>query len=277
MFFQKFDDRDRPVLTVVIVHFNTPELTADCVKSLVAIFAASTLATAYEIVVIDNRSETAHFEALSASLGAMANNRLILARNCLNAGFGLGCMLGLNYSAGKYVAFVNSDTSFDEDAFTPLVAYMDANDDVGVTGPTHKDMNGRVCRSFGEFNTLASRVFGRWLGSRFSAQRPPDPKATYDRPVTVDFVYGSFMMFRLEALAAAGGFDPNIFLFYEEMDICYRLKALGYKAVYYSGASFRHIGQASFAKPEIIKLESDISLLYIVRKNGDSSTISYFI
>jgi GT2 family glycosyltransferase len=144
---------------------------------------------------------------------------------------------------------------------------MDANDNVGVAAPTHREMNGQVSRSFGEFDTTASRVLGRWASSKFRSDASPDPKATYDQPVAVDFVYGSFMMFRLEALAAAGGFDPNIFLFYEEMDICYRLKTLGYSAVYYPGVSFRHIGQASFTKPEIIKLESDISLLYLIRKN----------
>lgn len=65
-----------------------------------------------------------------------------------------------------------------------------------------------------------------------------------------------------------GGFDPSIFLFYEEMDICQRLQKLGYRCVFHPGVSFRHIGQVSVRALLDTKLESDLSLLYVMRKYG---------
>lgn len=244
-------------LTIVLVHFNTPEVTTACVASLLDMRGSSSTRFAWRIVIVDNRSETAAFEALMAGLDALADPNVILVRNCLNAGFGLGCMLALNYSAAPYIAFVNSDTRFDTDCFSPLRAFLDAHPDVGVIGAQHLSANGIPERSFGYEERLIDRLTGR-------RRKAP---VTTNGPVDVDYVFGAFMLFRREALAVTGGFDPTIFLFYEEMDVCQRLRKKGYRCVFHPGASFRHIGQASVRTLLDTKPESDLSLLYVVRKN----------
>jgi GT2 family glycosyltransferase len=248
------------VLTIVLVHFNTPDVTFQCVASLLALRAAATLPIDWRIVVVDNRSENDAFLELKASLDDLASDTVILVRNCLNAGFGLGCMLGLNYSAGRYVAFVNSDTRFDADCFTPLMAHLEANPDIGVIGPQHLSADGLPERSFGFEERLRDRLTGR--------RRTKDASKIIEQPMDVDYVFGAFMLFRREALAVTGGFDPAIFLFYEEMDVCHRLRKAGYRCVYFPGVSFRHVGQASVRAMPDTKPESDLSLLYVVRKNG---------
>lgn len=258
---------DRTKLTIVIVHFNTVVLTVTCVRSLLAVLENSPLADQFAVVIVDNRSESAEFDRLCTDLDSLARPEVILARNCMNSGFGLGCMLGLNYSAGDFVAFVNSDTQFDEDAFSPLIDYLEAHQDVGVIAPQHRGVDGAPERSFSRFDSIPYRLLGRRLSEIVGFDRGADPRKTYDEPVIVDFVFGSFMLFRREALAVTGGFDPNIFLFYEEMDLCYRLRQRGYKCVFFPGVGFRHVGQASFKQKDIIKLESDLSLLYLLRKN----------
>lgn len=246
-------------LTIVLVHFNTPDVTTQCVASLLTMRAASAQPIHWRIVVVDNRSETDAFLKLKAGLDALANDAVILVRNCLNAGFGLGCMLGLNYSAGRFVAFVNSDTRFDEDCFTPLMAHLDANPDVGVIGPQHLSADGVPERSYGYDERLLDRLTGR---------RRTNAPTTKDQPIDVDYVFGAFMLFRREALSVTGGFDPTIFLFYEEMDICQRLRTAGYRCVFFPGVGFRHVGQASVRAISDTKPESDLSLLYVMRKNG---------
>ena len=256
-----------PTLTIVIVHFNTAQITGHCVATLLKVLDPSPLKGLFEIVVIDNRSEPDQYYALDAQLKALQHPSIILARSCINTGFGLGCMLGLNHSAGQYVAFVNSDTFFEEDCFTPLVAYLDAHPKAGVVTPQHLGEDGKPSRSFARFDSLRARLIGTWLEKATSKRNHPDPGAQYSEPVPVDFVFGSFMLFRLEALAVSGGFDAALFLYYEEMDICWRLREAGYETIFFPGASFRHIGAASTKQSRELRLESLLSLQHVFRKN----------
>ncbi|MCW2284319.1 GT2 family glycosyltransferase [Rhodoblastus acidophilus] len=254
-------------LTIVLVHFNTPQATARCVASALNVVRPA-FGEAFRIVVVDNRSDPSHFERLQAEIAALAAPEVLLFRNCINAGFGLGCMMALNFSAGGFIAFINSDTEFDTDCFSPLIRRMQAEPAIGVIGPQHLSQEGAPTRSYGFDDGLCAR-----LGRRGKF----DPAALPVAPLDVDYVFGAFMMFRREALAQCGGFDPTIFLFYEEMDICQRLRAAGWRIVFDPGASFRHIGQASFRGADT-KPESDLALLYVVRKNkGFFSWLALFL
>ena len=84
-------------LTVAIVHYNTPDLTARCLSSALAVLRAGAPG-AFRIVVVDNRSANPHFEALRDAIDALDAPEVLLVRSCINGGFGLGCMTALNYS-----------------------------------------------------------------------------------------------------------------------------------------------------------------------------------
>jgi GT2 family glycosyltransferase len=244
-------------LTVAIVHFNTPVATMRCLASLLRVLRPA-LTGGFAIVVVDNRSEKDNFERLQAEVAALAAPEIQLVRNCINAGFGLGCMMALNFSAGPFIAFVNSDTQFDDDCFSPLIEHLEAHRDIGLIGPQHLSEGGEPERSYG---------FNESFRTRLGWRKKFDPARTPAEPIDVDYVFGAFMMFRREALAQCGGFDPTIFLFYEEMDICQRIRAIGRRVVFFPGARFRHLGQASFSAGTDTKPESDLSALYIMRKN----------
>ena len=64
-----------------------------------------------------------------------------------------------------------------------------------------------------------------------------------------------------------GGFDPNIFLYYEEMDLCFRLKKAGFGAYFFPEVSFCHLGNGSGAVSEDLRFESLLSMLYVMRKH----------
>jgi len=245
-------------LTVVIVHYNTPDLTSRGLSSALRVLRSG-MPGAFKIVVVDNRSETAALEALCAAVAAMDAPEIILARNCINAGFGLGCMTALNYSAGEFIAFVNSDTQFDDDCFSPLIAHLRAHPDIGAIGPQQLSEAGAPVRSYG---------FNESFLSRLKFRRKHDVFADSGAPKDVDYLFGAFMMFRREALAQCGGFDPTIFLFYEEMDICFRLRASGWRVVFFPDAGYRHLGQGSVSAIPDTKPESDLSLFYVIRKNN---------
>jgi len=79
-------------------------------------------------------------------------------------------------------------------------------------------------------------------------------------------VSGAFMFFDAKKFEDVGGFDPNIFLFYEEMDICQRLKHKGYTTVFYPDSSFTHY-QGKSSGSISMKNELTISYLYVIQKN----------
>jgi N-acetylglucosaminyl-diphospho-decaprenol L-rhamnosyltransferase len=255
-----------PLLTIVIVHFNTAQLTQRCILSMLNLLDKGPLTGSFEISIVDNRSDIFEFNTLDIFIQGLNRRDIFLNRSCMNTGFGLGCMLALNKSAGKYLAFINSDTFFEEDCFAPLVQFMDAHPNAGIVTPQHKDGQGRLMRSFSRFDSIGSRFVGSWF-SRLSLRESPRYPIVLGSAKLVDFVFGSFMFVRRDSFAVVGGFDPNIFLYYEEMDLCLRLKKAGFGAYFYPDVSFFHLGNGSGAVSEDLRFESLLSMLYIMRKH----------
>lgn len=258
-----------PILTISIVHFNTFDETKKCIESIFRVLDVSPVANRYEISIIDNRSRIDQYQKIEEYIKELKRENVFLQRNCMNSGFGLGCMLSLNQSAGKYIAFVNSDTFFSTDCFTPLIDLVARNPQIGVITPQHLNEAGDIIRSYGFFENLSSRFFGKIFSERrrkILIESDRDIKAEI-----VDFVYGSFMLVQREAFEKIGGFDPNIFLYYEEMDLCLRMKKAGYVTCYYPVGAFHHIGSASTGVPsEDLKFESFLSMLYVIKKHRGS-------
>ena len=102
---------------------------------------------------------------------------------------------------------------------------------------------------------------------KFNPENYPKRKKEYTEPVAVNFVNGAYMFFRTKVFAEVGGFDTSIFLYFEEMDICYRLLKKGYKSVLFPEAKITHYQGVSTGVSKLIKKEAFISYLYVTRKN----------
>ncbi|PQB02950.1 glycosyltransferase family 2 protein, partial [Aureitalea marina] len=98
-------------------------------------------------------------------------------------------------------------------------------------------------------------------------KRYPDRKKEYDQPVVVNWVNGAFMFFRSSDFDAIGGFDTNVFLYFEEMDLGHRLRKIGKQCVLHPGARILHYQGVSIGRSREIDKEAYISYLYVVRKN----------
>ena len=255
----------KPILTISIVHFNTADLTKNCILSLLDVLDSTTLSHSFQISIVDNRSALVEFEKLNKFIKSLNRSEIFLYRNCMNSGFGLGCMLTLNQSSGKYIAFVNSDTFYDEDCFTPLIEILDNNENIGIITPQHKDENGVEIISYGSFESLSGRFLGNLFGRSRNGSKSLAPSVTQK----IDFPFGCFMLVRRDAFEKVGGFDPNIFLYYEEMDLCYRMVKFGYESHFYPTVSFMHIGGGSsdVEMSNTLRYESLVSMIYVVRKH----------
>ncbi|GAA3598965.1 glycosyltransferase family 2 protein [Flavivirga amylovorans] len=248
-------------ISIVIINFNTCKLTVDCIKS---VKEKTSTSLNYEIIVVDNCSQIEDYNALKESLKQYPDVKLV--RSVINSGFSGGNMFGVQFAKGNYIAFLNSDTLLIDDCFSEMLNFMENNKEIGVCGPKQLSKDLKWKKSFDHFHGIRKQVFGKWFIELFSS-KAAKRRTDYEQPIQVDFVQGSFMFFRSEAFAKVGGFDTNIFLYYEEMDICKRLLKNGYKTFHYPKVSFVHYEGESTSLGYTKKIEKMASYLYVLRKS----------
>jgi GT2 family glycosyltransferase len=182
-------------------------------------------------------------------------------RSEVNLGFGAANNLAIERAQAKYIVLLNSDAFLCPDSLKLSVQLMDQHPDVGLSGgrlvgrdyswqPSAR-MFPSVFSDFLVMSGLAhkfrkSRFFGR--GDRTWA----DPM----EPCEVDWVPGAYSIIRADALRKAGLFDPNFFLYCEEVDLCLRIKNSGYKIMYWPQIVVIHIGGESSRQIQSLEISS---------------------
>jgi GT2 family glycosyltransferase len=252
-----------PKLSIIIINYNTAVLTFDCV---VSIIKKTPEALNFEIIVVDNGSNYADFLILKEKIEALGVAFIKLVRSKSNSGFSSGNMIGVQQASGEFLAFVNNDVVFIEDSFSSTINYLKEHADVGVVGLQPIFENGEKQVAFGHFDTFANRFLGYWLYEKLFPKKTKRHK-TYFQAVEVDYVVGSFMLFRSSDFYKINGFDTNIFLYFEEMDICKRLKMINLKSVFIPLINYIHLNGMSTNLGYVKKIELKVSHLYVVRKN----------
>lgn len=251
-------------IAVIIINYNSGKMTHECIDSIVEKTDAS---LNYQIVVVDNCSETEDYLALKQFCDQHPFTNLQLVRSHINTGFGGGNMLGYQFANANYVAFINNDTVFLNDCLSILKSAIEKDISIAVVGGQSYKENGERMVAFDHFASISKELFGRDFLEKYNPKKYPKRKAEYDTPVKVNYVQGSFMLVRTSDFNAVGGFDTNIFLYYEETDLCLRLNKIGKSSYLIPEARYIHYHGASTPQNIAIKTELKISLLYIIRKH----------
>ena len=231
------------VLSVIIPTWNRRALLGDCLASILA----HTQGLEYELIVVDNGSSDGTAGMIERDFPSV---RLI--RNDTNRGFTAACNEGMRRAQGRYLALVNNDTLFRENALGRLVSFLDVHPRAGVVGPLLQNPDGSVQRSALEefLNPKTALLGGEFLAkivrrvSPRAADRFPGTVVSPDQarePREVAWVVGACMVVRREAVLQAGGLDENIFMYAEDMEWCYRLKQAGWSVWYDPAASVVHL------------------------------------
>lgn len=248
-----------------MINYNTANYTIDCIESIIKNTAK---VTTYQFIIIDNASNYENYLLLRNYIDTKAETKHIqLIRSRINTGFGGGNMLGVQYASGKYLAFINNDVLLQNDCLTILKKFMDNNTNIGVCGPQAFKENEEILPTIDHFASLWRELLGRKFLERINPNNYPKRKILYKQPKRGQFVAGSFMFFSAEAFKNVGGFDTNIFLYYEETDICKRLLKHKKLAYLVPEGKFTHFHGASTPKSVSLKAELKISLLYVIRKH----------
>ncbi len=238
-------------LSIVIVNYNTKELTEQTIQ---AVFD-TTHNIEYEIIVADNSSD-------KNKVYSSGDTRVFVIENVENRGFGYACNIGAKAAKGRYVLFLNSDTIMQEDTLDKSVEYMDKNPDIGCLGIRTLLKDGTLdhgCKR-GFPTPINSLCYVLHLDRLF-----PKSKLTggysmsyidEHQTAEVDSVSGAFMLMPKQLFDESGGFDESIFMYGEDIDLCYRVKLMGYKVVYYAEGLMIHLkGQSGLRtkNPVVIK------------------------
>lgn len=259
-------------LSIVIVSWNVKDILCQCLDSIVR----SSVAFPYEIIVVDNASKDD-----TAACVARKYPSVKLIHNEENHGFATANNQGAAVAGGQYLLILNPDTVLFEDTLGSMVHFMDANPDIAMCGPhiLNDDMSQqKSVRNFPSWRGAFYRYtilkylglfkphFERWHNRRFD----------YNRQADIEQLIGAAMLIRRDVFEKMGRFDERYFMYYEEVDLCQRLRNNGYRVVYYPEARLVHLGGKSAKQiPARTRLMMLQSLLLYFRKN--SSSFAFFV
>ncbi len=224
-------------ISVIIVNYKSLNKTLKCLDSLKN---ADWGALSKEIIVVDNASGNGDASAIAA-----AHPELKLVVSDRNLGMGGGNNLGVKAASGRYILILNPDTLIKGDAIVKMSAYLDSHPDAGIVGPKLLNSDGTLqysCLRFPKLHTpiLRRTFFGGLAGRHLNEFLMKD----YDHrdPREVDWLMGSCLMVRKLVPEKDGFlFDERFFMYFEDTDLCRRVKKEhGLKVVYLPSAAVIH-------------------------------------
>jgi GT2 family glycosyltransferase len=255
--------------SIIIVSFNTREVLRECLDSVVRESAALRV----QILVVDNNSA-------DGSIAMVEHDcpQVQLIRSPVNLGFGAANNVALTMATGQYFVLLNSDAFFQPGALSLAIGHMDSSPECGLGGGLLIGRDGSQQPSSRSFHSLVhDAIVMTGLAAAF-------PKSHFfghfDRTwadvhaaAQVDWVPGAFSIIRPAALARAGIFDPAFFLYYEEVDLCRRIKQLGYSIWYWPDIVIVHIGGESSRQLKTLEVSSKAAQVVLWRMR---STLLYY-
>ena len=251
-------------LSIIIVSWNVRSELLDCLRSI----QQNVPSHSYEVIVVDNASTDGTIDAVKQGFPEIQ-----LIANTKNSGFAAANNDGIKQSRGEYILILNPDTITPSSSLDVLVKFMDDNKDVGMCGPKLLNCDGTAQQSIHRFpsfrGALHRHTAFKFLGIFKNQYKKWIMKdVSYDNQMDVDQVMGAALMTRRSLLKSVGLMDERFFMYYEEVDLCYRIKQAGWRIVYVPEATITHLGGCSSRQiPAGKHIMAMTSLLLFFRKN----------
>jgi GT2 family glycosyltransferase len=244
-----------PALSVVIVNFNSGDDTRECLRTV----AADLASVEWQAIVIDNAST----DGSATRIEQRPNVKVIV--NAANRGFGAAINQGARTPAAPLLWLLNPDCRVEPGAFVALLETLDRHPDCAIAAPQLINADGSVQASargeptawtglFGRHGLLAN-IFPRSAMTRRNLQSR-DLVASGAESTPVDWVMGASMLIRREMFDAVGGFDERYFLYWEDADLCHRLRQRGWSTRFVPRARVVHSGGASAKTSSALAIRS---------------------
>jgi GT2 family glycosyltransferase len=219
----------RPVLSAIVVNYNDRE---NIGRSLSSILNGAK-GVAAEVIVVDNASSDGSAEIVAADFPSV---RLI--RSAENLGFAKANNLAFRESRGEFILFMNTDAALLEGTLPALLDELRLNPRTGTVGPALLNEKDGFQVSFGGRVRFMSELFKKAILNRYWERRLRKDRT---RRQAV-WVSGACLLARRKALEAAGLFDEDFFLYFEDIDLCYRVGKAGWDVVFLPEVQAFHKG-----------------------------------
>lgn len=260
-------------LSIIIVSWNVKKVLTDCLGSI----EENPASEPFEIVLVDNASSDGAVEFVRNKFPDV-----VVIANSQNLGFAAANNQGIKKSQGEYILLLNPDTIVHLGSLDVLIEFMDKNEDVGICGPQLLNQDETIQSSVRCFPTfrgalyrhtaikslgLFKNEYKKWLMKSF------DHKSQMD----VDQVMGAALMIRQSIIEDVGAMDEQFFMYYEEVDLCFRIKQAGWRVVFMPEVVITHLGgQSSGQIPVRKRIIAMTSLLKFFRKHRGKYVTAVF-
>jgi len=261
-------------LSIVIVNYNVKEFLTQCLDS---IFKSQTQYD-YEVIIVDNSSKDSGRDQICATF-----EHIIWVENIENVGFGRANNQGFSLAKGVYTLILNPDTVLQEDTIEKCVSYLIAHPKVGGLGIKGIDGSGQFLPE--SKRALPTPLVALWKITGLSSIFPKSsvfaryhlghlsPEENHE----VDILVGCFMMIPTKLLLSVGGFDPQYFMYGEDIDLSYELQKTGHKNIYFSESQIIHYKGESTKRGSLnyVRMFYKAMVLFAKKQFTGSSAAAY--
>lgn len=261
---------EEPKCSCVVLNYNDAETTIGLVNTIRA------YACLRHIIVVDNCSSDDSWGALEQ---IRMEPKVITIRTDKNGGYGYGNNFGVRYASNELkenmVLIVNPDVAFSEECLCACISFLQRSADVAVVSPVQMDRNG-VCAAQYAWNLDSGMrmLLSNELVLRHTFFPNPCAQVDFSKDVEwVDCVPGSFLLVDARKFLQAGGYNENMFLYYEETTLGRRLHNAGWKTALLPKQTYIHMHSVSVNKsiPKIVsqrRIQHQSLLVYLKEEYG---------
>lgn len=209
---------DDIIVSVITVTYNNENNIREYLSAL-----KKGLTSGAEVIIVDNLSTDRTVDILKQE------KQFSIIESRENLGFAKACNLAAKRSKGKYLFFLNPDTKITKFVLGKLIRFSELTNDAGIIAPKLVQYDGDIQPSVRKFPTLLGAIQEYYFGLKnaFEAYVPEGVDA-----IRIDTVVGAAMFMKKEIFEKVGGFNESYFMYYEDLEICSRVKKLGL-CVYY--------------------------------------------
>lgn len=246
-------------VSVIIINYNTFNLTCDCIRSILS----KTTGCSYEIIVVDNASTE-----MDPNEFLKLFPQVVLVKNQINTGFAKGNNAGLERALGEFILLLNSDTELKNNAIYICMQTLKRNNDVAVVGARLEYSDGRLQHNCQRFPALRYKLFEllrlqKIFPSEWSGKILLGFFFDHRSVVFPDWIWGTYFMFRKEhlALLPKGRLADDFFMYVEDMQWCMDFKKSGYRILFEPSATVIHyMGQSGADRNSLMEGNEEIFL-----------------
>ncbi|MEW6196926.1 MAG: glycosyltransferase family 2 protein [Bacteroidota bacterium] len=229
------------MLSIIIVQHNNQNLTIQAIESI-----SSNLSKDYEVIVVDNGSSDNDPNLLYE---LFPDIKLIV--NKVNLGFGKANNIGAERAGGGTLLFLNNDTIIKSDFIEYIDNIFRDESSVGIIGPKLLNEDFSLQLSYDNLPSIINEFVTKFSSKLFYKNFKPVVKLksrNYSQKKYVEFITGAALFIRKKIFIELGGFDEQIFMYFEDADLCKRVIDYGYKILFVPNIEIVHLRGASWNK-----------------------------